>query len=77
MLKWISVGAVIVAAVLVGILTAWQWGVGVLLLAAIVFGAAYSLGVETEGWQRWSKALYSDDPEDADHWSRTGGKRKR
>jgi len=48
-----------------------------LFLAAVVFGAAYTLGVETEGWTRWGKALYGDDPEDAHHSSRTGGKRKR
>jgi hypothetical protein len=77
MLKWIVFAAVIVAAALVGIITAWQWGVAVLFLAAIVFGAAHSLGVETEATTRWSSALYGDDQEDADHWSRTGGKRKR
>lgn len=77
MLKWIVIAAVIVAAVIVGVITAWEWGVGVLFLAAIVFGGARLLGVETEGWTRWGRALYGDDPEDANHWSRTGGKRKR
>jgi hypothetical protein len=77
MLKWIVVGAVIVAAVLVGIITAWQWGVGVLFLAAIVFGSSHLLGFETDSYTRWGRALSGDDPEDANHWSRTGGKRQR
>jgi hypothetical protein len=77
MLRWIVVAAVIVAAALVGIIAAWQWGLAVLLLAAIVLGAGYSMGVGTDSITRWSSALYGNDQEDADHWSRTGGKRKR
>ena len=76
MLKWIVFAAFIVAAALVGIIAAWQWSILVLLLAAIVFGGAYALGIDIDATTRWSKALYGDDPEDADHWSRTGGKRK-
>jgi len=77
MRKWIVVAAVIVVAVLVGIFTAWQWGVGVLVLAVIVFGSSHLLGFETDSYARWGRAVSGDDPEDADHWSRTGGKRKR
>jgi hypothetical protein len=72
----IVIASVVVASALVGIISAWQWGLAVLLLAAIVFGGAYSFGVGTDATTRWSEALYGDDQEDANHWSRTGGKRK-
>ena len=75
--RWIVFAAVIVAAALVGIIAAWQWGLAVLLLAAFVLGAGYSIRVGTDATTRWSSALYGNDQEDADHWSRRGGKRKR
>jgi len=77
MLRRIVLAAVVIASVLVGIVAGWQFGVAVLLLAALVFGAAYSIGVGTEATTRWSSALYGDDREDSNHWSRTGGKRER
>lgn len=77
MLRWIVFAAVVIASALVGILAGWPFGLAVLLLAALVFGIGYSLGVGMEATTRWSSALYGDDPEDANHWSRTGGKRKR
>jgi hypothetical protein len=76
-LRWIVFAAVVIASALVGILAGWPFGLAVLLLAALVFGIGYSLGVGMEATTRWSSALYGDDPEDANHWSRTGGKRKR
>jgi hypothetical protein len=77
MRKLIVVAAVVVVAGLVGIFTAWQWGVGVLLLGGMVFASSHLLGFETDSYARWGRAVYGDDPKDADHWSRTGGKRKR
>lgn len=77
MLRWIVLAAVVIASALVGIVAGWQFGLAVLLLAALAFGIAYSLGVGTEATTRWSSALYGNNREDANHWSRTGGKRKR
>ena len=76
LVRWI-VSAVVVTSVVVGIITAWQWGVAVLVLAVFVFGFGYSIGVSADATTRWSSALYGNDPDDADHWSRTGGQRKR
>jgi hypothetical protein len=76
-LKRIVVAALLIAAVVVGMVAGWEFGVAVLLLAALVFGIGYLGGVGTEASTRWSSAMYGDDPDDANHWSRTGGKRKR
>ena len=77
MLRRIVLAAVVIASAFVGIVAGWQSGLGVLVLAALVFGVAYSLGVGAEATTRWSSALYGNDREDANHWSRTGGRRKR
>jgi hypothetical protein len=77
MLRWITVAAVVIGSALVGIVADWQFGLAVLLLAALAFGIAYSLGVGAEATTRWSSALYGNNREDANHWSRTGRKRKR
>jgi hypothetical protein len=77
MLKRIVVAALLIAAVVVGIVAGWQFGVAVLLLAALAFGFGYVGGVGMEASTRWSSAMYGDDPDDANHWSRTGGRRKR
>ena len=77
MLRWIIVAVVVIASAFVGIVAAWQFGLAVLLLAALAFGIAYSLGVGAEATTRWSSSLYGNNREDANHWSRTGGKRKR
>lgn len=77
MLRRIVFAAVIIASVLVGVVADWQVGLGVLVVAALVFGTAYTIGFGADATTRWSSSLYGDDREDADHWSRTGGKRKR
>ena len=76
-MRRIVVAAVVVAAVVVGIFAGWQFGLAVVLLAVLLFGIAYSMGIEMEATARWSSAMYGDDPDDVNHWSRTGGKRKR
>jgi hypothetical protein len=77
MLRRIVFAAVIIASVLVGIVADWQVGLGVLVVAALVFGIAYTIGFSADATTRWSSALYGDDRDDANHWSQTGGKRKR
>jgi hypothetical protein len=77
MLRRIVIASVVIASVLVGIVAGWQFGLAVLLLAAVVFGSGYVAGVEGEATTRWSSALYGDGPDDANHWSRTGGQLKR
>jgi len=77
MVKRIFYAAAILTAALVAIIAGWQFGLAVLLLAALVFGIGRLAGVEIDATSRWSSALYGDDREDANHWSRTGGKRKR
>ena len=77
MLRRIVLAAVVIASAFVGIVAGWQSGLGVLVLAALVFGVAYSLGVGAEATTRWSSALHGTEQEDASHWSRTGGRRKR
>ena len=77
MLRRIVLAAVLIASVFVGIVAGWQYGLAVLVLAALAFGVAYSLGFSAEATTRWSSTLYGNDQEDANHWSRTGGKRKR
>ena len=77
MLRRIVVAALLAGAVVVGIVAGWQFAVGILLLAALAFGIGYGTRVQMEASTRWSSALYGDDRDDANHWSRTGGKRKR
>ena len=77
MLRRTVLAAVVIASAVVGIVAGWQSGLAVLLLAALLFGIAYTLGVGAEATTRWSSALSGNDREDDNHWSRTGGKRKR
>jgi hypothetical protein len=77
MLGRIVLAAVVIASAFVGIVAGWQFGLAVLVLAALAFGVAYSLGFSADATTRWSSALYGNDREDANHWSQTGGKRKR
>ena len=77
MRRLIVAGAVVIAAVVVGLLTDWPFGLGILLVAALGFSVMRVLGVEQEATTRWSSALYGNDADDADHWSKTGGKRTR
>ena len=72
----IVVAAVVIASVLVGAVAGWQYSLWILILAALVFGVMYSLGVGVEATSRWSSALYGNDREDADHWSRRGRKQR-
>jgi hypothetical protein len=71
--------AIVIATVVVGIAAGWVYALGVPLIAALGFSVLHVLGVEMEATSRWSSALYGNDQEDANHWSRTGvgGKRKR
>ena len=77
MLRRAVLAAVVIASALVGIVAGWQSGLAALVLAALAFGIAYTLGVGADATTRWSSALYGNDRDDANHWSRTGGKRKR
>lgn len=79
MLKRTLLVAIVIATVVVGIVAGWVYALGVPLVAALGFSVMHALGVEMEATSRWSSALYGDDSEDANHWSRTGvgGKRKR
>jgi hypothetical protein len=70
-------GAVAVIAIVVGVLSAWQWGVAVVVLGILLFGAwttggvAWIMtGVDFDAARRWGRAHSGDDPEDKDHWSR-------
>lgn len=78
-LKRVLLVAIVIATVVVGVVAGWVYALGVPLLAALGFSVMHVMGVEAEGMSRWSSALYGNDPEDANHWSRTGvgGKRKR
>lgn len=53
------------------------FGLWVVILAAVVFGILYNRGLGEDSIRGWSSALYGSKREDANHWSRTGGKRKR
>lgn len=79
MLNRVFLVAIVIATVVVGIVAGWVYALGVPLVAALGFSVMHVLGAEGEGMKRWSSALYGDDSEDANHWSRTGvgGKRKR
>jgi hypothetical protein len=77
MLKRVLLVAIVIATAFVGIVAGWQFALGVPLLAALGFSVMHVLGVEVEATSRWSSALYGNDQEDANHWSRTDGKRKR
>ncbi len=61
---------VLLLAVIVGMLTAWQWGVLILFGAIFLFGVGYLAGVEIDATQRWGRAVAGDDPDDEGHWSR-------
>jgi hypothetical protein len=76
-IRKVIIATVVVAAVVVGIFAGWQLGVAVIFLAVLVFGVGYTMGVGMDATTRWSSALYGDDPDDANHWSRTGGRRRR
>jgi hypothetical protein len=41
-----------------------------LFITVLGLGLSSLLNVGTEAGQNWSKALYGDDPESKDHWSR-------
>ena len=71
--------AIVIATVVVGIAAGWAYALGVPLVAALGFSVMHVMGVGMEATSRWSSALYGDDQEDANHWSRTGvgGKSKR
>ena len=77
MLRRTVLAAVVIASAVVGVVAGWQSGLALLLLVALLFGIAYILGVGVDATTRWSSALYGNNREDANHWSRTGGKRKR
>ena len=77
MLKRVLLVGIVIATAFVGIAAGWQYALGVPLFAALGFSVMHVLGVEGEGMKRWSSALYGDDPQNANHWSRTGGERKR
>ena len=79
MLTRVLLVAIVIATVVVGIAAGWVYALGVPLIAALGFSVMHVLGVEMEATSRWSSALYGNDHEDANHWSRTGvgGKRKR
>lgn len=42
----------------------------VLLFTAVGLGFSFLVNVGTEAGANWSKALYGDDPESKNHWSR-------
>jgi hypothetical protein len=65
-----AVVVVLVLAVVVGVLTAWQWGVLILFGAIFLVGVGYLAGVEIDATTRWGRAVGGDDPEDEGHWSR-------
>ena len=46
--------------------TAWL----ILLGSAVGLGLSFLLNVGTEAGENWSKALYGDEPESKNHWSR-------
>lgn len=79
MLKRLLLGAIVIATVVVGIVAGWVYALVVPLVAALGYSVMHALGVQMEATSRWSSALYGDDPEDANHWSRkgVGGKPKR
>jgi hypothetical protein len=41
--KWIVIAAIVVTSVVVGLVAAWELGLAVLLLAAVVFGIRYGI----------------------------------
>ena len=77
MLKRVLLVVIIIATAFVGIVWGWVFALGVPLIAVLGFSVMHVLGVEMEATSRWSSALYGNDHEDANHWSRKGDKRKR
>jgi phosphatidylglycerophosphate synthase len=70
MARRVAVITVLLVAVIVGALTAWQWGVLILFGAIFLSGIGYLAGVEIDATQRWGRAHAGDDPDDEGHWSR-------
>ena len=70
MLWWVVAGVLLAVAVVVGIATAWQWGVLLLTVFIVVGGLFYVRGTGQDASERWSRALYGSDPDDAHHWSK-------
>lgn len=77
MVRWIVLAAIVIISAFVAIVAGWQFGLWVIILAAVVFGILYNRGLGEDSIRGWSSALYGNKREDANHWSRTGGKRKR
>jgi hypothetical protein len=48
-----------------------------LLLTAVALGFSFLVNVGTAAGQNWSKALYGNDQESRNHWSRKGPRQKR
>jgi len=70
MVRW-SVAAVILAAVVaVAILTAWQWGVALVLVVVVGVALWYVRGTGQDAGERWSRSLYGSDPDDEHHWTK-------
>ena len=68
--RWIALIAVVLLAVFVGVWTAWQWGVLVLVAVGLPFAFAYLTGTELDATKRWGRAAAGSDPDDEGHWSR-------
>lgn len=77
MVRWIVLAGIVIVSAVVAIVAGWQFGLWVLILAAVVFGILYNRGLGEDSIRGWSSALYGNNRHDADHWSRKGGKRKR
>jgi hypothetical protein len=70
------------------LLAVWVIGLGVaallwhpfawvlLLFTAVGLGLSFLVNVGTEAGQNWSKALYGDEKESRDHWSRKGSRHR-
>ena len=77
MVRWLVFAAIVIVSAFVAIVAGWQFGLWVIILAAVAFGILYNRGLGEDSIRGWSSALYRNKREDANHWSRTGGKRKR
>lgn len=76
MLKRVLLVVIVIATAFVGIVWGWWFALGVPLVAALGFSVMHVMGVEMEATSRWSSALYGNDQEDANHWSRKGDRRE-
>ena len=72
MLKRLVIASVVLTSAVVGILAGWQFGLAVLLLAAIAFGIGNSVRVAMDVSTSGYEAFWGDDQAGADHWSRLG-----